>query len=56
MAQVPPYHTDSTDYAARQREVYHDRDDCPAGRQIKPWHRHPGTAERPRCRDCAKLG
>jgi hypothetical protein len=56
MSRVAPYHTNSKEYAAQQREVYHNHDNCPAGRQIRPEHRVPGTGARPRCADCMKLG
>ena len=56
MSKVAPYHTDSLEYPPTHRNVYHDRDDCPAGRHIKPWHKKAGTASRPRCDDCIRLG
>jgi len=56
MAKVAAYHTNSPEYSAHHREVYHDHDDCQTGKQIKPQHREKGTAGRPRCKDCVKLG
>jgi len=56
MAKVSPYHTDSPEYPPSHRNVYHDHDDCPAGKEIKPQHRKAGTAGRPRCDDCIRLG
>ncbi len=56
MAKVAPYHTNSPEYPPKHRNVYHDHDDCPAGKEIKPWHRTPGQAGRPRCDDCIRLG
>jgi hypothetical protein len=56
MAKVSPYHTDSPEYPPSHRNVYHDHDDCPAGKHIKTWHRKAGDAGRPRCDDCIKLG
>lgn len=56
MAKVPPYHTNSYEYPPEHRAVYHDHDNCPAGRHIKPQHKEQGTAGRPRCKDCIKLG
>ena len=56
MSKVPAYHTNSNEYAPHHREVYHDHDNCPTGKQIRPWHRERGTANRPRCKDCEKLG
>jgi hypothetical protein len=55
MPRVPPYHTDSDEYAAHQREVYHNHDNCPDGKRIKPQHRRSGTAGRPLCKECSKL-
>lgn len=52
---VSPYHTSVLHYSAEERNVYHDRDDCPAGRRIKLEHRTAGTANRPKCKDCARL-
>jgi hypothetical protein len=56
MAKVPPYHTTTPERPYGERDVYHDHNDCPAGRRIEPQHRRPGTAGRPRCLDCARLG
>jgi hypothetical protein len=53
MANDPPYHTDSPEYPPENRNVYHDDNDCPDGKRIKPEHRKPGTAGRPRCKACA---
>ncbi len=53
---VSPYHTDSQEYPPSHRNVYHDHDNCPAGKQIKPQHGKMGPAGRPRCDDCKKLG
>jgi hypothetical protein len=36
--------------------VYHDHDDCPDGKRIKPQHRSSGTGGKPRCTECIKLG
>ena len=56
MAKVSPYHTNSPEYPPRHRNVYHDHDDCPTGREIKREHRVAGTGNRPRCDDCIRLG
>ena len=56
MAKVPPYHTITPERPYGERDVYHDHNDCPTGRLIEPRNRRPGTASRPRCRDCIKLG
>jgi hypothetical protein len=50
MAMVQPYHTVTPEKPYGERDVYHDHDDCPAGRQIQPQNR------RPRCYDCARVG
>jgi hypothetical protein len=55
MAKVPPYHTIVPEYGG-ERNVYHDQSECPAGKRIKPWHRSPGTANRPKCDDCKAIG
>ncbi|TWB89451.1 hypothetical protein FBZ93_116170 [Bradyrhizobium macuxiense] len=55
MSKIAPYHTDSPEYPPSHRNVYHDRDNCPAGKTIKQAHRKAGKAERPRCNDCKKL-
>ncbi len=35
--------------------VYHDDDECPAGRDIPWWNRRPGTDERPLCPRCIEI-
>ena len=35
--------------------VFHDDDECPAGRDIPWWNRRPGTDERPRCEHCTQI-
>jgi hypothetical protein len=54
MAKVDPYHTNSPEYS--HRDVYHNYDNCPDGKRIKPEHKEDGTAGRPRCDECKKLG
>ncbi|WOH80490.1 hypothetical protein RX327_32700 [Bradyrhizobium sp. BEA-2-5] len=56
MSKVAPYHTDSLEYPPAHRNVYHDHDNCPAGKKIKQAHRKAGSAGRPRCDDCKDLG
>ena len=56
MSKVYLYHTTSLEYPPRVRNVYHDHDDCPDGRRIKPEHKVSGTAGRPRCDECIKKG
>jgi hypothetical protein len=52
---VPAYHT-SRPETGGERDVYHDHSDCPDGRRIEPQHFRTGTAGRPRCKECIKLG
>lgn len=56
MTKMAPYHTNSMEYPPKQRNVYHDHDDCPDGRRIKPEHRRTGDAGRQRCDECIKKG
>ena len=56
MAKVSPYHTDSPEYPPKQRNVYHDHDDCPDGRRILAQHKVAGSAGRARCDECIRLG
>lgn len=56
MAKVAPYHTTTEEYPPTHREVYHDHDDCKYGKEIKSWHRVAGTGNKPRCKECIKLG
>jgi hypothetical protein len=52
MTQIPPW------YSIRQRDrnVYHDDDQCPIGKEIDSKYRKPGRRCRARCPVCAKLG
>ena len=54
MAKVPAYHTDSEEYS--HRDVYHNHDDCPDGKQIQAKHWKSGDGNRPRCKKCIDLG
>jgi hypothetical protein len=56
MTKVPAYHTNSPEYPPSHRNVYHDHDDCPYGKEIKSWHRVSGTGDRSRCEECQTLG
>jgi hypothetical protein len=56
MAKVDPFHTDSPEYLPSHRNVFHDQSECDYGEEIKPEHRRPGTGERPRCKECERLG
>jgi hypothetical protein len=52
---VAAYHT-SRPETGGERDVYHDHNDCPDGRRIEKQHLRSGTAGRPRCKDCIRLG
>jgi hypothetical protein len=56
MAKCPPYHTATNETAYGQRNVYHDHDDCPDGRQIEDKNWRSGANGRPRCDECKQLG
>jgi hypothetical protein len=56
MAKVAPYHTNSREEPSAHREVYHDHDDCADGRRIKREHFEYGTGNKPRCKECIRLG
>jgi hypothetical protein len=56
MGRVSPYHTNSTEYPPKHREVYHDHDDCQDGKRIKREHRENGTGNKKRCDVCIRLG
>jgi len=56
MAKVPAYHTNSVEYPPHHRNVHHDHDECPDGKRIKPEHREKGIGNKPRCKECIKLG
>ncbi len=49
------YKTNSMEYPAEHRNVYHDHDDCPDGKRILPGHRESGTGSKPRCKACIRL-
>ena len=54
LGKVKAYHTVVPEYGG-ERDVYHDQSKCPAGMRIKPEHRSPGKAGRPKCKDCQRL-
>lgn len=56
MVKVAAYHTNSEEYPPKERNIYHDHSDCPDGRRIRPEHKRTGTAGRPRCDACIRLG
>lgn len=49
---VAAYHTNSPEYPPKHREVYHDKDTCPDGKQIKAVHRVDGTGAKKHCLVC----
>jgi hypothetical protein len=53
-SECTPYHSVVSDLGGTGG-VYHDREDCPAGRRILPEHRVSGTGGRDRCKDCQSL-
>jgi hypothetical protein len=53
---VNPYHTNSSEAPPSHRAVHHDHDDCFEGKKIERKHRESGTAGKPRCKECIKLG
>lgn len=36
-------------------QVYHDDDECAAGRDIPWWNKRSGTDDRPRCQHCVEI-
>jgi hypothetical protein len=52
MAQISPWHS----IRQRDRNVYHDDDQCPIGKAIDSKYRKLGHRCRMRCKACAKLG
>jgi hypothetical protein len=56
MTKVAAYNTNSIEYIPKHRDVFHDHDDCPDGKKIKPEHRQSGTAGKHRCDECINLG
>lgn len=48
------YHTTSQEYPPSHRNVNHNDDACPYGKEIKPAHRQNGTGGRDLCGECAK--
>jgi hypothetical protein len=50
---VPAYHSTSME-DERNKNVYHDHDDCSDGLRIKAEHKQQGTANRRHCDECVK--
>ena len=55
MAKVAPFHTNSNEYPALNRNVYHDKDTCADGKKIKPEHRASGMGAKALCKECPKV-
>lgn len=51
MAKTSPFHSSNPN----DPDVYHDRDDCPAGKQIPTKNKVAGTGGNRRCKKCADL-
>jgi hypothetical protein len=51
MPTVAPYHSISPE----DRQVYHDKSNCPDGERILPHNKRSGTGGRPRCLECPKV-
>ncbi len=49
---VPAFHS----IKPNTRNVYHDNDRCTEGNNIESYNKRSGTAGRPRCEHCARLG
>jgi hypothetical protein len=49
MAKVKPFHS-------VKGNVYHDNDKCTEGNNIEKENKKQGTAGRPKCEHCKKLG
>ncbi len=54
MAHTHAYHTTTGEHGSHH-EVYHNHEDCPDGKRIKPEHRVAGTGGRRHCERCAEL-
>jgi hypothetical protein len=55
MAKVPAYYTDSEEYPPTHRDVYHNDDKCPYGKEIEDADREDGTGGRDLCEKCEEL-
>ena len=51
MPTVPAYHSASPE----DREVYHDKSNCPDGERILQQNWRAGTDSRPYCKECPKV-
>jgi hypothetical protein len=55
MSTIEPFHTDSPNYPPKDREIYHDKNTCPDGKNIKDEHRKIGTGNKQHCPECDKV-
>ena len=55
MPLVNDYHTTFPEYSPEQRQVYHNKNSCPDGKQIKPEHLASGRDGRRLCYECPKV-
>jgi hypothetical protein len=51
MARVTPYHSARPETQG-ERNVYHNDDECPRGKEITSADKRQGTDERPLCKVC----
>lgn len=51
MPKVDPYYSISPE----DRQVYHDKSNCPDGERIMWQNRRPGTDDREHCKECPKV-
>jgi hypothetical protein len=51
MPTVSPYYSISPE----DKQVYHDKSNCPDGERIKPENKFQGTGNRPKCMECPKV-
>jgi formylmethanofuran dehydrogenase subunit E len=46
------YHTNSIEEPPKNREVYHNNENCSEGKKIQPKHREAGKGGKPLCKVC----
>jgi hypothetical protein len=50
-----PYCSPYYSVSEEEREVYHNKSNCPDGERIKPENRRDGDDGRPLCKECPKV-
>lgn len=50
-----PYTSPYYSVSPEDRQVYHNKSNCPDGERIKPENLRYGTAGRPLCKECPKV-